>query len=264
MNYYQILGVSKNASQEELKDAYKTLVKKYHPDLYQGDKTFAEKKTKEINVAYDILSNPTTRAEYDEEITPKNTDITYEYTPPKYNNPSSYSYHDYYRNKTYSDFGDYDKRYTNYHRSKTPSSNYSTQKNIHDEFSDNIVNSIDRMTFSSKIKGLILIFTIYIFIFAMAVHNFDLFSKNKSSGTIINNNKSTYIPANTFIPEHSSSNHNNSKNATNNSFEDFNINDYFSDEELYDVYTESYSDIFSSFQEFKETMSYYVYLYYNF
>lgn len=261
MNYYQILGINKNSSQKELKNAYKVLIKKYHPDLYQGDKSFAEKKTKEINIAYDILSNPITRAEYDNEITPKNNDITYEYTPPKYDNPSSYSYQNYFRDKYNSDFGDYDKRYTNYHRSKTPSSNYNTEKTIHDEFSDNIVNSIDKMTFSSKIKVLILIFVIYLFIFVMAIHNFDLFSRNKNSGTIINNNKSTYIPTNISVPEYTNKNNNNNSN---NSFENFNINDHFSDEELYEVYTESYSDMFSSFQEFKENISYYVYLYYNF
>ncbi len=55
MNYYEILYLSKNATQTEIKRSYKKLVKKYHPDLYSGDKTFAEQKIKQINEAYDIL-----------------------------------------------------------------------------------------------------------------------------------------------------------------------------------------------------------------
>lgn len=66
MNYYEILQVSKNASSAEIKNAYKKLVKKYHPDLYKGDKNFAEQKIKEINEAYDILSNPEKKLAYDE------------------------------------------------------------------------------------------------------------------------------------------------------------------------------------------------------
>ena len=65
MNYYEILKISRNADEEEIKSAYKKLVKKYHPDLYVADKDFAEKKIKEINEAYDILSSPDSREEYD-------------------------------------------------------------------------------------------------------------------------------------------------------------------------------------------------------
>ena len=65
MNYYEILKVSRDANEDEIKSAYKKLVKKYHPDLYVADKDFAEKKIKEINEAYDILSSPDSREEYD-------------------------------------------------------------------------------------------------------------------------------------------------------------------------------------------------------
>ena len=65
MNYYDILKIKKSASEAEIKSAYKSLVKKYHPDLYVGDKEFAEKKIKEINEAYDILSDSNKKAEYD-------------------------------------------------------------------------------------------------------------------------------------------------------------------------------------------------------
>ena len=65
-NYYKILQIDKDASPEIIKVAYKLLVKKNHPDLKEGiDKKVAEEKIKEINEAYDILSNPTNKAEYD-------------------------------------------------------------------------------------------------------------------------------------------------------------------------------------------------------
>lgn len=62
---YEILGVDRNASQEEIKKAYRRLAKKYHPDLNPGDKE-AEQKFKEINEAYEILSDPQKRAQYDQ------------------------------------------------------------------------------------------------------------------------------------------------------------------------------------------------------
>ena len=57
MNPYEVLGVSENASDEEIKKAYKELVKKYHPDKYQDNPLadLAEEKLQEINEAYDIL-----------------------------------------------------------------------------------------------------------------------------------------------------------------------------------------------------------------
>ena len=54
MTYYDILEVSEKASQEVIRMAYKALCKKYHPDLYQGDKSFAEEQMKKINEAYEI------------------------------------------------------------------------------------------------------------------------------------------------------------------------------------------------------------------
>ena len=63
-DYYSMLGVDKNASSDDIKKAYRTLVKKYHPDLHPGDKEAAEK-FKEINEANEILSDDKKRKQYD-------------------------------------------------------------------------------------------------------------------------------------------------------------------------------------------------------
>ena len=63
-NYYDILGVSKTASDDEIKKAYRSLAKKYHPDLNPGDDSVAEK-LKEVNEAYEVLSDKQKRSNYD-------------------------------------------------------------------------------------------------------------------------------------------------------------------------------------------------------
>jgi len=63
-DYYEILGVSRDADAEELKKAYRRLARKYHPDLHPGDKEM-EAKFKEINEAYAVLHDPEKRAQYD-------------------------------------------------------------------------------------------------------------------------------------------------------------------------------------------------------
>ena len=68
-NYYEILGVSENATQDEISKVFKKLAKQYHPDRWvnasENEQKEAEEKFKEISEAYDILSNPDKRREYD-------------------------------------------------------------------------------------------------------------------------------------------------------------------------------------------------------
>src|SRR5919197_1507366 len=63
-DYYQVLGVPKNASDKDLQKAFRKLARQYHPDLNPNDKV-AEAKFKEINEAYEVLSDPEKRKKYD-------------------------------------------------------------------------------------------------------------------------------------------------------------------------------------------------------
>ena len=64
-DFYEVLGVDKNADEATIKKAYRQMAKKYHPDLHPGDKA-AEAKFKEVNEAYEVLSNPEKKAKYDQ------------------------------------------------------------------------------------------------------------------------------------------------------------------------------------------------------
>lgn len=65
-DYYQVLDINKNASEQEIKTAFRKLARKYHPDVNSGsDKAAAEERFKEINEAYEVLSDPEKRSKYD-------------------------------------------------------------------------------------------------------------------------------------------------------------------------------------------------------
>lgn len=257
MTHYEKLGISKNATQKQIKDAYKDLVKKYHPDVYQGDKSFAEKMTKEINVAYDILSDPKKKAKYDEEINPTPT-YNYDYTPPKYNTPPS-NYNDYRR--SYGNDYNYNYRYTDYHRNKTPNSNYSENSPLENK----IINLLD----SNKLVVLFLIFIIYTAILIFTFCQFYAFKNNKYTGTITNLQKVEEDIEDNIISNSTTydSNNNYTDNVFPKDYQDFDINDFVSDSELYSIYSQYYYSEFKNFAEFKEAISrkifdYYYELYY--
>ena len=106
-NYYEILEISENASQEVIERVYKLLAKKYHPDLNPDNPKAAEEKFKQISVAYDTLSNESKRKSYDEKLraykASKNaqnmSNINYQQNTPNYNssNASNYSQDDFVR-----------------------------------------------------------------------------------------------------------------------------------------------------------------------
>ena len=142
MNYYKVLGVSENASDKEIKKSYKQLVKRFHPDVFEGNKDLAEKKIKELNEAYEVLSDTESRKKYDDSLhqvdieTIKNDLQNYaQESYEKYDSTSSYSsakrYEDLYRNNYYKKYttnyygvsrDDLNDEKTNIHKKSKPAS----------------------------------------------------------------------------------------------------------------------------------------------
>lgn len=82
-DYYQILGVRPDASQEDIKKAYRLYASKFHPDKHGGDKFF-EERFKEIRSAYDVLGDPETRAAYDRQLSSERTHDDEVHTEPSH------------------------------------------------------------------------------------------------------------------------------------------------------------------------------------
>ena len=79
-NYYEILEVNERASLEIIEKAYKILVKKYHPDLYTGEeRLYAEQKVRELNEAYQVLSDDFLKSQYDLELKKTKDENRYEF-----------------------------------------------------------------------------------------------------------------------------------------------------------------------------------------
>lgn len=106
-NYYEILEVNKKASKEVIEKAYKVLVKKYHPDLYSGQKKeYAEKKIKEINEAYNVLTDEFMKEQYDAELEKQEQETLYR----KYGNHQSNNVQNVNDNKKEKEVQDFNER----------------------------------------------------------------------------------------------------------------------------------------------------------
>ena len=79
MTYYEILEVAETASDEVIRMAYKALAKKYHPDVFKGDPKIAEEKMKQINTAYEVLSDAEQRRKYDSFLHSKRAETRQDY-----------------------------------------------------------------------------------------------------------------------------------------------------------------------------------------
>ena len=151
-NYYEILEINNNASQEIVEKAYKTLAKKYHPDLQEGSKKIEyEEKLKKINEAYEVLSDPEKRANYDTTL-PK-TSISAE------------DYETLYRQKEYmkqritrmeqqQQQNDYQSNQTFSNKSNTNNQNYQEQINnaINKAYHDAYIQDLKRRGYKIKYK----------------------------------------------------------------------------------------------------------------
>lgn len=103
-DYYEILGVDKKATQDEIKKAYRKLAKKYHPDAHPGDKN-AEDKFKEANEAYEVLGDAEKRKKYDQFGQNGNFSNGYNFDPSQYGFGNNVRYE--YRTAGNNDFSDF-------------------------------------------------------------------------------------------------------------------------------------------------------------
>ena len=240
MNYYDILKVKPNASKEEIKASYKSLIKKYHPDVYPGDKTFAERKTKSLNTAYDVLSDDKKRAEYDSEIfTPHNCDNPN-------NNTTQENYYDYYKEDI-----NYTTRSNNYYHSRSnTTSNNKTYQNNNNNYKNNNNNSAYKsgtsdtrynkvrekvITYTSNLESSQKIWLLVISVFIIiAIIISCLISLISDFSRIFYMTEDEYI--NNKITEYNNTIPNDNYDYDNYNYNDYNYDDYNYDDYNYDDY----------------------------
>ena len=141
LNYYKLLNVPTNANEKEIKKAYRNLAKKYHPDMYQGDKSVAEEKMQLINEAYDTLSNTELRKEYDKKIglykepeintsTNNNYNTTSSYRSNTTRNYNNVKYRPNNSNTYYDNYGYAETNYTSYTGDRYTRNKYEERINL--------------------------------------------------------------------------------------------------------------------------------------
>ena len=212
MDYFKILGVSKNATDKEIKIAYRKLAKKYHPDTYKGDKTFAENKMKEINEAYDVLSDETKRRALLQEEQYENTYTKYQNTTTSSTEQTNnYSSSNYERGSVY----DFDKHYNRHYNQSYSQYNYNPYYDENDSANMYYIDFTQlKNKFLKGVKHAFLIFVIVVIIliaFIIAgikmlfsgINNFFDSLTNTNSTTVTEQqlpNSNTTTP-NTTLPE---------------------------------------------------------------
>ena len=167
-NYYEMLEIDKNASDEIIKVAYKALVKKYHPDLKEGiSKINAKEKIKKINEAYDILKKKKKKYEYDQNLI--NESITKEQYEILLNeNMNLRRELNLYRNNTYHNYRQ-NNRYTKENYNTNYNTNYNndinSQNNTYKKQNSSINNNHFKGNINERLKTLLAICLTFLIIF---------------------------------------------------------------------------------------------------
>lgn len=152
-NYYDILEINKNASPEIIEKAYKTLVKKYHPDLQENDlKIKYEEKIKKINEAYEVLSDSEKRKNYDFNL--KNDEISIDDYNNLYNENINLKNE---INYLKSNLNNYKKNYNNNsinNGNNISNNNYASMNNIENKINQKINNAVNQAYYDAYIQDL--------------------------------------------------------------------------------------------------------------
>ena len=192
MNYYQILGLPQDATTDQIKQRYKILIKTFHPDLYDGDKTYANEKTKEITEAYKILVNPQTRNDYDmllyNEVLESNSNYEYNYT----NNHS----------ENINEFNNYkDDKFFKQTTQKYKHTFFDFVDNTYDNFTTKSIDFILKANSKIKILFAISIFLFLVIFFLLQIRKLQESYLQNQQDKINNSYNSQYDSYNLEIPQ---------------------------------------------------------------